>query len=366
MSKQPLVTITLLNFNDRRTIFHAVDSVVHTRYPAIECIVIDNNSTDGTREELEARIPEWMAQRENHWLRLIQNEENAGFARGHNQAMREARGEFVLCLNSDAILTPTFVEEALKPFSDEHVGAVQGKLVRYDFTKNAPRTENGTHILDTTGLLVFKNRRIVNRGQGEKDEGQYGREEEVFGPDGAVPVYRKAALTDVAVPFSVFSRSISRNFAQNSAEAEFFDEDFFLYKEDVDLAWRLRIAGWKTIYTPKAVAFHGRGSGDSMATSPFAIVAERRKINPRAKFFSFRNQRLMQLKDEYPPLLFRHLAWFLPKECAAWAFAILFEGLIVPRAVRDWLRLVPRALRKRAYIMSRRRASLRDMARWFV
>ena len=63
MLQQPLVTITLLNCNDRRTIFHAVDSVADTHYPNLELILIDNNSTDGTREELESRIPQWTAQR---------------------------------------------------------------------------------------------------------------------------------------------------------------------------------------------------------------------------------------------------------------------------------------------------------------
>ncbi|OHA48063.1 MAG: hypothetical protein A2806_03835 [Candidatus Terrybacteria bacterium RIFCSPHIGHO2_01_FULL_48_17] len=372
MLQQPLVTITLLNCNDRRTIFHAVDSVADTHYPNLELILIDNNSTDGTREELESRIPQWTAQRAKNvslipyplssgWFHFIKNNENVGFARGHNQAIRMAGGEFILCLNADAILTPIFVGEALKPFSDERVGAVQGKLVRYDFAKNAPRTQDQKQILDTTGLLILKNRRVVNRGQGEKDNGQYEKQEEVFGADGAVPVYRKKALNDVAVPLLNIQHG-----TLNDALVEFFDEDFFLYKEDVDLAWRLRIAAYKTIYEPKALAYHGRGSGDSMALSPLAIIRERRKINPRAKFFSFRNQRLMQLKDEYPSIFFRHLYRMFPKECAAWGYALLFEGTIVPRALRDWVALIPRMLKKRRFIMSRRRASVQDLTRWFV
>jgi len=238
--------------------------------------------------------------------------------------------------------------------------------LRYDFQNNAPKQKNGKPVIDTTGLLMFKNRRIVNRGQGDSDTGQFEKQEEVLGPDGAVPVYRKKALDDIAIPLRVFSREVSRSSAQNSTGVEFFDENFFLYKEDVDLAWRLRLLGWKTIYTPKAVAYHSRGSGDSMAVTPWGMIRERRKINPRAKFYSFRNQRLMQLKNELPGNFVRHLPWFLPKEIAAWGYAFFFEGMVVPRAVRDWLSLAPKIMKKRRYIMSRRRASAAQMSRWFM
>src|SRR3989344_5513552 len=313
----PLVTVTLLNWNDRRTIFAAIDSVANTRYPNLELIFIDNASSDGTPEEIERRLPEWTQMRtvalgqapEDSWFSFIRNKENIGFAKGHNKAIERAHGEYIVCLNADAMLTPTFVEEAQKSFADNAIGAVQGNLLRYDFQNNAPKQKNGKPVIDTTGLLMFKNRRIVNRGQGDSDTGQFEKQEEVLGPDGAVPVYRKKALDDIAIPLRVFSREVSRSSAQNSTGVEFFDENFFLYKEDVDLAWRLRLLGWKTIYTPKAVAYHSRGSGDSMAVTPWGMIRERRKINPRAKFYSFRNQRLMQLKNELPGNFVRHLPW---------------------------------------------------------
>ena len=74
----------------------------------------------------------------------------------------------------------------------------------------------------------------------------------------------------------------------------------------------------------------------------------------------------MQLKNELPGNFVRHLPWFLPKEIAAWGYAFFFEGMVVPRAVRDWLSLVPKMMKKRRHIMSRRRASARDIAKWFV
>ena len=365
MPDPPTVTITILAYRSKATIRQCLTSALGLEYAGPLEILIREQGGDDEEfrllQEMIALVP-WSPHR-----RVVASRgENLGFAGGHNALIRESSAEFFVCLNADAVLTPAFLGAALEPFSDQNVGAVQGKLLRYDFEKNTPQEKVGKAVIDTTGLLMFKNRRIVNRGQGEPDTGQYDREEEVFGVDGAVPVYRKKALDDIAVPLRVFSRETSRSSAQNSTEVEFFDENFFLYKEDVDLAWRLRLGGWKTTYTPKAVAYHGRGSGDSMASTPWGMIRERRKINPRAKFYSFRNQRLMQLKNELPGIFVRHLPWFLPKEIAAWGYALLYEGTVVPRAVRDWLSLVPKMMKKRRYIMSRRRASAKDLSRWFM
>ena len=108
----PLVTVTLLNWNDRRTIFAAIDSVANTRYSNLELILIDNASRDGTPEEIERCLPEWTQMRtvalgqapEDSWFSFIRNKENIGFAKGHNKAIERAHGEYIVCLNADAML----------------------------------------------------------------------------------------------------------------------------------------------------------------------------------------------------------------------------------------------------------------------
>jgi len=252
------------------------------------------------------------------------------------------KGDFILLLNSDAILTSDYIKKALKPFRDSKVGAVQGKLLRYNFDKNelCKDKENlKLNIIDTTGLMMLKNRRIVCIGQGEPDSGQFEKEREVFGADGAVPVYRKEALEDVklrklktALPTKSPPPPLRKGeFPRGEfPKYEYFDEDFFMYKEDVDLAWRLRLYGWKAVYNPCAVAYHGRGSGDSMAKSYVDIIKERRKINVRAKYLSFKHQRLMQIKDDFPSLLFtKHLPRFIIKEVGAWAYMMIFERFTI-------------------------------------
>ena len=407
----PKVTISVINYNDRKFIFQAIESAVNQDYPNLEIIITDNNSTDGTREEIGERVAEWEEIRksqndstreyganekiplasfdkrgtngENKSIKYIKNSENAGFGRPHNEAMRIMKSDFILLLNSDAILTPNYVENAIKPFQDPKVGAVQGKLLRYDFDKNelCKNKENPElNIIDTTGLMMLKNRRIVCIGQGQADKGQFEKETEVFGADGAIPVYRKEALEDVKLPMI---KSLTPTLSQREREPnkketkslqpttynlnsyEYFDENFFMYKEDVDLAWRLRLCGWKTIYTPQAIAYHGRGSGDSMAKSYIDIIKERRKINKKAKFFSFKHQRLMQIKNDFPSLLFtKHLPRFIIKEVGAWAYMMIFERFTL-RILKDLYRDIPLFLKKRKIVMAKKKISTKEMERWF-
>ncbi len=202
MQENPKVTISVINYNDKKFIFKAIESAVNQSYPNLEIIITDNNSTDGTREEIESRISGWEEKRNKNII-YIKNSENTGFGRPHNQAMRIAKGDFILLLNSDAILTENYVEEALELFKDSKVGSVQGKLLRYDFDKNElckDKNNPELNIIDTTGLMILKNRRIVCIGQGQADSGQSEKEAEIFGVDGAVPIYRKEALEDVKLP----------------------------------------------------------------------------------------------------------------------------------------------------------------------
>ena len=394
MQNFPIVTISLINYNGRKFVFQAIESAVDQNYPNLEIILIDNDSTDGTREEIEKKIPEWEEKRKDiacRWLyspdraveperesqkdstafqdygtskiKYIKNKENTGFGRPHNEAMRIMKGDFILLLNYDAILKPNYIENVLKSFYDEKVGAVQGKLLRYNFDKNElyRKKENPElNVIDTTGLRMLKNRRIVCIGQGQSDTGQSEEEKEIFGADGAVPVYRKSALEDVKL--KIIDHKLSDNTLHDH---EYFDENFFMYKEDVDLAWRFRLAGWKAVYTPKAVAYHGRGSGDSMANNYIDIIKERRKINNFAKYLSFKHQRLMQIKNDFPSLLFtKHFPQFIIKEVGAWAYMIVFERFFF-KVMKDFYHDIPVFLKKRKMVMARRKVSVKEMGRWF-
>lgn len=361
MSDIPLVTISILGYNDAETIGEAIRSAALQRYPNLELIVADNASPDSEAAFREDALKKAIVERKRKLglhcpFRFTRNSKNLGFARGHNEAIRTSRGAFVLLLNSDAILDDRFVERAVRIFAkDARIASLQGKLLRYDVKNHTPATftADGTRrgIIDTTGLVVLKNRRIINRGQGEADAGQFNRKEEVFGADGAAPVYRRTALEDAKICLG--------------NHCEYFDEDFFSYKEDVDLAWRLRLYGWKTLYVPDMVAWHARTAGESAARSYLKIIKERRKIAGLPKFWSFRNQRLMQIKNELLSLFLKNLPQLTAKEFGSWAYLALFERQTL-RVAKDLLVKLPRAYRKRRIIMKNRRAGAAEMAKWFT
>lgn len=239
---------------------------------------------------------------------------------------------------------------------DKRIAALQPKVLKYDFSKREPKK-----VFDTTGLLMLKNRRIINRGQGQKDKGQYDKQEEIFGADGAVPVYRREALEDAKLPIRVNPR----RHPHKSASYEYFDESFFAYKEDVDLAWRLRLYGWKAVYAPNVVAYHERGAGESASRKSWEILKERKKISLFSKRLSFKNQRLMQIKNEILSLYFKDLPWIFWKEVRAWGYVLLFEPKILT-GLKQFFRQTPKAWRQRKIIMKKRRASAKAMARWFI
>jgi len=126
----------------------------------------------------------------------------------------------------------------------------------------------------------------------------------------------------------------------------------------------MRHAGWKMVYEPRCVAYHDRSAGEGTAKNPFQIIKARRGIGQFAKFHSFANQRLMQLKNETPYLFLKHLPRIFLKEAAAWPYVLLMEryGL---KSIIEFFRLAPGAIKKRRYIMNKRRITDREMEKWF-
>lgn len=339
MNQKPLVSINLLTYNGLKFLESCANAVFRQTYQNIEFLIIDNKSTDGTTEKIEELFGN------NTQVKIHKLRSNLGFAAGHNYGIKQAKGEIIICLNQDAILADDFTENILKPFNDKKVAAVQAKTMRLKDSDDK-KSFVFSDLIDSTGLVILKNRRIINRGQGEKDNRQYDKTEEIFGVDGAVPAYRRTALEDIKI------------------NGEYFDELFFMYKEDVDLAWRLRLGGWKAIFEPNAKAYHFRGAGESAATNYFAIIRERLKISNFAKYYSFKNQRLMQIKNETLRLFFKYLPQILTKEIGSWFYVLAFEPFFF-KAVRQFFKEIPATLEKRKIIMSKKRVSDAEIKSWF-
>ena len=288
----------------------------------IELLVLDNASSDGTLEwlrEEEARLP---------WLHVQRSEVNLGFAAAQNRNIYRAKADFICLLNQDVVLDSGFLEAALAAFAGRpRVGAIQGLLLK--LADDGARTD----LIDTTGLVMFRSRRVISRGQGQQDGPEWQSAGPVWGADGPAPVYRKAALLDVQEP-------------RTAGGWEVLDEDFVMYKEDVDLAWRLRKRGWGVIYEPAAKAWHARTAGVGDASSLLDVARSNWQIDPWIKAISWRNQRLMQIKNESSASLLADLPWLWVREALSLAFILVSDvGRLI--AVPQLVRKAPDALRKR-------------------
>jgi GT2 family glycosyltransferase len=338
---EPLVTVSLVTFNGMRWLPGCLASLRGQTLAAYELLVIDNASTDGTSDQLRSE-----AARDGR-IRLVESSVNLGFAQAHNRNIATARAQFVCLLNQDVELDPEFLCEAVVAFDGQPtVGAVQGRLRRLN------ETGAQTDTLDTTGLQMQRDRRVVSRDQGDLDGAAHLMAGPVFGADGPAPVYRRTALLDARLPAS-------------RGGWEILDEDFFMYKEDVDLAWRLQILGWSAWYAPQALAWHARGAGGPRARSMIEIARTNATIPRWIKALSWRNQRLMQVKNELPTMYLRDLPWILRREILSMAFIILAD----PRrlmAVPALIRSLPGAMRKRRYLQRRRTANAAELRGWFV
>ncbi|HLH04116.1 MAG TPA: glycosyltransferase family 2 protein [Bryobacteraceae bacterium] len=319
------VAITIVTYNSAQYISGCLEQALQQEHAPLEVIVIDNASCDDTVSLLRPF--------EKH-VRVICNQRNTGFAAAQNQAISAARlPDWVLTLNPDVRLRGDFVGTLLAAAaSDDAIGSVCGKLLSAscDFTLGSPP------LLDSTGIYFTPSFRHLDRGNGEQDRGQYDRPEYVFGGTGAACLYRKTMIDDVSIA------------------GEFFDPDFFAYREDADVAWRAQLFGWRCLYAPSAVGLHVR-----------AVVPEKRgKLSPLINMHSVKNRWLMRIKNTTPDLYRRYWLPVTARDFVVVGGCLLGEWSSLPAFWRI-LQIRKSALEKRREIMRRRRATDDYIAAWF-
>jgi len=262
-------------------------------------------------------------------LRIVTTESNLGYAGGHNRFFAETNSELVMVLNPDAVLHPSFLKNAVRPFGNPKVGAVTGKMLK-------PTPEpNGERILDGTGILLSRKRRGYERGQLEIDRGQYDHLPWIFGVSGTAAVYRKSALEEVKL-----------------GNSEYFDVDFFAYWEDLDLSWRLRLRGYECVYVPEAIVEHRRAVGASKGgiLNFGEFVRHHRSFSLRIRKWNWRNHLFAIIKNDYGWSFYRDLPWIVLRELGMLAFLVCFMPDTLS-AIPEFVRLLPAMLSKRRYIM---------------
>lgn len=324
MPQNPMVSVTIVTYNSGRFIKKCLESVLAQKYPNLEVIVVDNASTDGTADILD--------QFEGR-CRIVYNEKNVGFAAAQNQAIGLSSGDWVLTLNPDVLLMPNFIRALVDAGSvDPSVGTVCGKLL----TMTAGFELPAKPLVDSTGIYFNPMMRHLDRGSQEVDNGHFLNPEYVFGATAAAAFYRRAMIEDV------------------SMNGEFFDPDFFVYREDADVAWRAQLLGWKCLYTPAARGYHVRS----------VLPGNRRALPPEINMHSVKNRFLMRIKNMTWDLYRRNLFSITGRDLVVVLCCLLREHSSL-RAfwyiAKNWRRFVE----KRRQIMARRRVSDEYMASWF-
>jgi GT2 family glycosyltransferase len=318
------VSVTIVTHNSRRFIRACLRSVFRQTHPALEIVVVDNASEDGT--------PELLARHEGR-IRLILNEKNVGFAAAQNQAIAASSGAWVLVLNPDAALRPDFIEQLVEGGQlDAKVGTVCGRLLSCggDLQPLTPPT------IDSAGIYFTPSMRHFDRGWHEPDDGRFRKMEYVFGASAAAALYRREMIADISIG------------------GDFFDPDFFVYREDADVAWRSQLLGWRCLYVPDAAGYHVRSVGP----------VNRSAVPSLLNMHSVKNRFLMRIKNATGAVYRR---FWLPatwRDLVVVGGCLLWEHRSLP-AFWHVARSLSRALEQRRWIMLRRRASDESLAEWF-
>jgi hypothetical protein len=293
-----LISVIVLNYNGRGFLNGCLTSLASQTYSDFEVIVVDNGSRDGSPEYIEENYP---------WVRLAKNDENLGFAGGTNVGIRAAKGEFIITLNNDSRADSRFIEELIKPMADPEVGVCAAKMLFPDGRINS------------AGICISRSGAAWDRGMFEPDRGQYEFMEEVFGACAGAALYRREMLDEIGL----------------------FDEDFFLYLEDVDLAFRARLAGWKCIYVPGARVIHHHGGTAGVGSDLAVYYGNRNIVWYPIKDFPFR-----LLITSLPFIVARNLA-VIPY------YALRGQGGVILKSKLDALKGVVKMMGKRKDVMRR-------------
>lgn len=336
---QPLVSVNLVAYNEERRIKKCLEFVFAQTYNNIEVLVFDNNSNDKTVEIVEKEFAEHI---KSGKLKIHKSKDNIGFGPGQNRAATLTRGKYILGLCADVWLREDFVQEAVKAMeNDAKIGALQAKIFR---TIDGQKSD----ILDTAGFEIYKSRRIVNRGHGIKDTGQYDKAEEIFSYEGACPFWSRSAFQDCAI------------FGQTH------DESYFWYGDDIDLGWRMHLLGWKNHYAPSVIAWHERHTTHRLSNSKFDFIRLRKELPKKKRMLDFVNVHLTLIKNDLGLFTWPDIYLFLKREILLLGYFLVFEPYTIFVGIPRIAKSLPSAIRKRRQIMQRKKVSKEEIKKWYL
>lgn len=357
------VSINLVVLNGEKYIRHCLDSILAQTYPheLIELNILDNGSTDKTKEV----IGNWKLVIGNSSFasfNLIESQQNLGMWPGQEELLKHSSGKYVLAIAVDVILDKDFVANAVKKMeTDSNIGALEAKIYKFDALidiKGSKFQVPSSKIIDTCGFQIFKSRRVVNIGHGEIDNGQFNEYKEIFGVEGAAPFFRREALESCRITEPIES------FTKGGPRYEIFDHDYFWYGDDLDIAWRMRIFGWRQLFVPDVIAWHDRQTTKNLRKTFADFLKIRKQLPLQKRRLEWRNIRFTIIKNDYTINILKDLPYILKREIMMLGYIIIFEPKVLGE-VPAFLRILPKILKKRKQIMKRKVAGPEEMRKWF-
>ena len=289
-----LVSVVIVTWNGRHLLAECLDTLRAQTRPPNEILIVDNGSSDGSQQWVRSHYPE---------VTLIELAHNTGFSIANNIGIRRATGDYIALLNNDIRLEPEWLASMIAALDTEaSLGSCACKMLLYH--------ERDT--IDSAGINLLKNGGGSNRGFRQADNELFQHRAMVFGACAGAALYRAEMLRHIGL----------------------FDEDLFIYYEDVDLAFRAQLAGYNCLYVPEAVAYHHHAATSSRLGTRLYYTS-RNNLLVVAK-----NMPLALLLRYLPSILWRQLTFFL---------SMILQGQIgmCVRACVDMLRMLPLMLRKR-------------------
>lgn len=319
---RPLVSIITLNYNGRRFLKALFDSLQTCSYPNLEIIMVDNASTDESVAFVRANYP---------GVKILQNERNYLYAGGNNRGLAMASGEYIGVINNDVEVHPGFIEPVVEAFEKyPRVMAIQPKIRSLQQRDCFEYAGSCGGYIDCLGYPFVRGRILFTI---EKDIGQYDAPAGLFWASGACFFLRKSVLSQVG----------------------YFDEDFGLHMEEIDLCWRIRLAGGEILCLPQSHIWHHVGG---------TLDQE----NPRKVFWNFRNNLFLLIKNLSLPCLLPRLLLRLPLDFLALLVELLkghYRSALAILKAYAWAGShLPLMLRKRREVQRKRSVSDRQIFKY--
>ncbi len=307
------VSVVIVNWNGKGYLETSLPFLSKQTYADYEIILVDNGSSDGSADFVSEHFPQ---------VQVIRNDTNLGFGAANNIAIQQSSARFIATVNNDTRVSTQWLGELVRAAeeTDRDVGMYASKILFHHLP----------YLIDSAGITVDRIGTAWNRSSGELDATDDVEPIEVFGACAAAALYRREMLNEIGL----------------------FDENLFAFYEDVDLAWRARLAGWRCLLVPTATVYHTH-SGTA------------RKDPPLKSYLMSRNKSWVTLKNYPSPQLYYCLPLMLGYDAMSIAYALLWkrDGQSAWGKIHSLAGLL-NILKKRREIQNKRRVSFSELGNY--